>query len=197
MKGSEGDMGDGTGLTERAAAGGVTLRYGRHELLDELEPLWLALFEHHLSVGAAGFPVVDPATSWQRRRRLYTRLLDEPETVIITASRGPRPVGYCLAHIHHGADDTWPTGDRIGEIESLAVLAAERGQGVGTLLLDAAEAYLAEHGAHDVMLAVVAGNAAAMKFYERRGMAPSTINMLRLGARTPPAAGDQRADGVR
>jgi ribosomal protein S18 acetylase RimI-like enzyme len=167
-------------LARRAAAAGVELRLGRHELLDDLEPLWLALLDHHVEIGAAGLPVVNRDLSWPRRRRFYTELLAEPETVVVTASRTGGLIGYCVAHVRHGADDTWPTGDVIGEIESLAVLAAERGRGIGTLLLDAAEAHLASHGACDVTLAVLVGNASAIAFYERRGMAPITVNMLRL-----------------
>jgi ribosomal protein S18 acetylase RimI-like enzyme len=167
-------------LARRAAAAGVELRLGRHELLDDLEPLWLALLDHHVEIGAAGLPVVNRALSWPRRRRFYTELLAEPETVVATATRSRGLVGYCVAHVRHGADDTWPTGDVIGEIESLAVLAAERGRGIGTLLLDAAEAHLASYGAQDVTLAVLVGNASAIAFYEKRGMAPITVNMLRL-----------------
>jgi ribosomal protein S18 acetylase RimI-like enzyme len=167
-------------LARRAAEAGVELRFGRQEALDDLEPLWLALLDHHVEIGAAGLPVVNRDLSWPRRRRFYTELLEQPETVIVTASRAPDLVGYCVAHVRHGADDTWPTGDIIGEIESLAVRASERGRGIGTLLLDAAEAHLAAHGAEDVTLAVVVGNAGALAFYERRGMAPITVNMLRL-----------------
>jgi ribosomal protein S18 acetylase RimI-like enzyme len=171
-------------LARRAAAAGVDLRFGRHEALDSLEPLWLALLDHHVEIGAAGLPVVHRDLSWPRRRRFYTELLEQPETVVVTASRTSGLVGYCVAHVRHGADDTWPTGDIIGEIDSLSVLAAERGRGIGTLLLDAAEAHLAAYGAYDVGLAVVVGNASAIAFYEQRGMAPITVNMLRL--RTDP-----------
>jgi ribosomal protein S18 acetylase RimI-like enzyme len=167
-------------LARRAADAGVELQFGRHEVLDSLEPLWLSMLDHHIEIGAAGLPVVNRDLSWPRRRRFYTELLEQPETVVVTASRERSLVGYCVAHVRHGADDTWPTGDVIGEIESVAVLASERGRGIGTLLLDAAEAHLAAHGADDVTLAVVVGNASAIAFYERRGMAPITVNMLRL-----------------
>jgi ribosomal protein S18 acetylase RimI-like enzyme len=167
-------------LNRRAASAGVELRFGRHEVLDDLEPLWLAMLDHHIEIGAAGLPVVSRDLSWSRRRRFYAGLLSEPEATIVTASRPAGLVGYCVAHVRHGADDTWPTGEVIGEIESLAVLASERGHGLGTLLLDAAEVHLATHGAYDVMLEVVVGNASAIAFYERRGMAPITVSLLRL-----------------
>jgi ribosomal protein S18 acetylase RimI-like enzyme len=168
-------------LNQRATDLGVTLHLGRRELLDELEPLWLSLFDHHLSTGAAGLPVIERSESWPRRRALYEQLLRSQEAFVVVARRGTDAVGYALAYVHLGADDTWDTGDRIGEVESLAVLPAERGQGLGTLLLDCAEAILDHLGARDVMIGVVAGNDAARRFYERRGMAPAIVKLLRLG----------------
>ena len=42
-------------------------------------------------------------------------------------------------------------------------------------------------GAHDVMIGVVAGNDAAQRFYERRGMTPAIVTLLRVG---PKPAGE-------
>jgi len=80
---------------------------------------------------------------------------------VVVARRGPAAVGYALAHVHPGPDDTWATGDRIGEVESLALLPGERGRGVGTLLLDCAETILENYGARDVVIGVLAGNDSA------------------------------------
>jgi GNAT superfamily N-acetyltransferase len=164
----------------RAQAAGLELRFGRDDLLDAVRPLWLSMLVYHRAVLDSGLPMVAPEVSWPRRRQYYEKLLTLPETLIIVASRAGEPVGYCVAHIRPGPDDTWPTGGLIGEIDSLAVLAAERGAGIGTLLMDAAQAYLAEHGAADLMLEVISGNASSMAFYQRRGMAPATIKMVRL-----------------
>jgi ribosomal protein S18 acetylase RimI-like enzyme len=139
------------------------------------------MFDHHLSVGAAYLPVIDRAQSWPRRRALYEQLLSDDKTFIVVARRGLTAVGYALAHVHHGADDTWDTGDLIGEVESLAVLPGERGGGLGTLLLDCAETILERLGARDVMIGVLAGHDDAQRFYERRGMVPAIVKLLRLG----------------
>jgi ribosomal protein S18 acetylase RimI-like enzyme len=168
-------------LNRRAKELGVSLHQGRQELVRELEPLWLSLFDHHLATGAAGLPVIQRSESWPRRRALYEQLLRGREAFVVVARRGPAAVGYALAHVHHGPDDTWTTGDRIGEVESLALLPEERGHGVGTLLLDCAEAILENHGARDVVIGVLAGNDGARRFYERRGMTPAVIKMMRIG----------------
>lgn len=149
-----------------------------------LEPLWLSLFDQHGAVGSAGMPVVDREVSWPRRRALYESLLGNPDAFPLLATRDGVPVGYVVAHVHEGADDTWPTCDRIGEIESLALVPSERGAGLGGLLMDAAEQRLAEVGARDVLLHVMVGNDDARRFYERRGMTPVMTTMLKLEDRT-------------
>jgi ribosomal protein S18 acetylase RimI-like enzyme len=170
----------------RARAAGLDLRFGREELLEEVGPLWLSMLAHHRAVYDGGLPVIAPEVSWPRRRAYYATLLARPEAVIIVVSRAGELVGYCVAHVHPGLDDTWPTGELAGEIDSVAVVAAERGAGIGTLLMDAAEAHLAAYGAVDVMLEVLPGNASSMAFYQRRGMKLATIKMLRLAAGDEP-----------
>ena len=161
----------------------LTLTVGGQALIDELEPLWLSLFDWHATIGAAQLPLIDRELSWPRRRALYISLLEHDDAFVVVARRNGEAVGYAVAHLHDGPDDTWPTSDRIGEIESLAVLEQERGGGLGSQLLDVAEAELAKRGATTVAIAVMVGNDAARRFYERRGMVPTTVRMLRLGPR--------------
>jgi len=170
-------------LQDRADTQGVSLRFGGPELVDALEPLWLSLFDHHRAVGSAGIPVVDREVSWPRRKALYESLLTKPDAFILLATRDDVPVGYVMAHVHEGADDTWPTGDRIGEIESLALVPGERGSGLGSLLMDAAEQRLADVDARDVLLHVMVGNDGARRFYEGRGMTATMTTMLKFSDR--------------
>jgi ribosomal protein S18 acetylase RimI-like enzyme len=136
-------------------------------------------------MGAAGLPTVGRVQSWARRRALYERLLTVPDAFVILARRDGAAVGYALVRIQEGADDTWATGDRIAELESLAVLAAERGRGLGTLLLDAVDARLAELRIDDVIVAVLVGNDAAEALYRRRGWIPAMTKMIRLRSAEP------------
>jgi len=84
--------------------------------------------------------------------------------------------------------DTWVTGDRIAEIETLLVLPDERGAGVGAALLDRVDAELDRRGIDDAVVAAVAGNDVAMQLYERRGFAPAFTYLTRFAARTARAA---------
>jgi GNAT superfamily N-acetyltransferase len=151
------------------------------ERVDELEPLWLALHRHHREVAAQ--PVVaDDAASWARRRAWYLEMLAGGEDAVLVAERDGRPVGYAFLHLHHGPDDTWPVDGRWGEVVSLSVLPEERGGGVGTALLDAVDAELATRGVRDLQVSVMAGNADALRLYQRRGLLPAELVLFRFGA---------------
>ena len=151
------------------------------ERLDDLEPLWLSLHRHHRAVSP--LPVVaDDAASWQRRRAWYTKMLAGGEDVLLLADRDGRAIGYAFVHLHAGPDDTWPVGSRWAELVSLAVLPEERGRGVGGALMDAVEARIAAIGVGDLQVAVMAGNAAAIRFYDRRGLLPGEVILYRFGA---------------
>ena len=158
----------------------VTFTLRGADCIDLLEPLWLYLFDHHRSVGDAGIRVIERERSWPHRRRLYEELFAEPDTFVVLAERQGRPVGYALCHIKQGADDTWDTGDRIGEIETLVLSSEARGEGVGTALMDAAEAELGRRGAGTIVTAVLEGNDRARDFYLRRGMKPTVTYLMKI-----------------
>jgi ribosomal protein S18 acetylase RimI-like enzyme len=157
---------------------------GRHELLDRVEPLWLALFDAHEAIGHAGLPLIPRERSWPLRRTHYEHLLDDPRTFILIAVDGEGDAGYAVGRVHDGADDTWPTSDPQGEVESLCVVPRARGRGLGTALLDAAEERLARLGATSVRIVVMEGNDAARAFYAARGMSPIATMLMRLEPRT-------------
>lgn len=81
-------------------------------------------------------------------------------------------VGYALVAVRPGPDDTWVSGDRLAELETLPVAPDERGQGIGSRLLDAVDEELARLGIGDLFIAALVGNAAAIRLYERRGLRP-------------------------
>jgi len=160
--------------------GDITFTVRGTDCLDQLEPLWLSLFDHHASTGNAGIASIPRDESWPRRRRLYESLFDEPGTFVVLAERDGSPIGYAFCHLRQGPDDTWDTGDLLGEVETLVLSAEARGGGAGNALMDAAEAELGRRGAHDVMTAVMEGNDRALDFYLRRGMRPTVTYLMRL-----------------
>ena len=131
-------------------------------------------------------PYVDNGRSWVIRRRLYLDLLAKPDTTLLLATDRDDVVGYGLAHVMQTeatwVADTWKTGDRIGEIESLGVIPQLRGQGIGTRLLEVLIASLNRAGVDDLVLGVVPGNP-AISLYERFGFRPTWTYLSRFGDR--------------
>jgi|WetSurMetagenome_2_1015567.scaffolds.fasta_scaffold70694_4 diamine N-acetyltransferase len=71
-------------------------------------------------------------------------------------------IGYCVSNLILGK----------GEIDSLFVKKEYRGRGVGTLLVDAAMAWMRSRGADDIFVNVAVGNEKAFKFYGQFGLVP-------------------------
>src|SRR5215207_2213398 len=162
------------------------IRRGGSEDLPLLEPLWVSVHHRHVQAMPELAPYVDDATTWAVHSALYAELLAKPETVLLLAYAGDALVGYGLAHVVPLEDtwvgDTWATGPRIGEIETLAVLPEHRGQGIGTELIDRLERELRAQGVTDLVLGLLPGNEAAARLYARRGYRPTWLYLSRFGS---------------
>jgi ribosomal protein S18 acetylase RimI-like enzyme len=84
--------------------------------------------------------------------------------------------------LREGPDDTWPVGERYAELYSLSVVCDQRGRGIGTALFEAVERELDSRRIADLAVAVMVGNASAIRFYERRGLRPGELLLYRFGA---------------
>jgi ribosomal protein S18 acetylase RimI-like enzyme len=155
------------------------------EEVDRVEHLWKGMVAHHREVAEGEWPVASEGDAWRRRRREYLEWLagEEPgeEAWMLAAVRsddlGGRPDGYALV-ITRGSGATWEMGEKVGELESLAVAAGVRGQGIGTMLIDAARELMRAEGVAYWGVAVVEANAEATALYERAGFRPYYRNLL-------------------
>ena len=167
--------------------GPAVLRRGSSADLASLGPLWVSVHHRHAEAMPELAPYVDDEQTWAARSVLYADLLAKPDTVLLLASSDNALVGYGLAHVMPAEDtwvaDTWQTGDRIGEIESLAVLPSHRGLGIGTQLLAALERELLAIGVRDLILGVLPGNEAAIRLYQRRGYRSTWTYLSRFTGR--------------
>jgi ribosomal protein S18 acetylase RimI-like enzyme len=166
---------------------GIHIRKVGGERVDELEPLARSLHAHHLTVDPAipGIPPRDEDGWWLIRRERYVQWLAEPDGFALLASVDPNggPVGYAVVSIH-GADDSHRTGERFAELQSLAVLEASRGQGIGSALLQRVYAELRRLAIDELAIGVLATNHEAMRLYEREGFLPWVVTTL---GKVPPA----------
>ena len=128
-----------------------------------------ALSEHSDSLGAIGFAAWAQSAFGEDdagradRQKLSSEFVsfcrDKPHTMIIAAA-GQDVLGW-------GAREEM---DNI--ISDLWVAPIAQGQGVGAALLDALEGAIAKQGFEFSELETYAGNAGAVRFYERRGYTP-------------------------
>ena len=163
------------------------LRVGSAADLDLVESLWLAVHHRHIESMPEMAPYIDDTETWRARRKLYEELLAKSDTLLLLAIVDDEPIGYGLTHVMPVAgswlEDTWRTGDRVGEIESLSVLPAYRGTGLGSELLERLEAHLHELDVDDMILGALAGNTDAIRLYQRRGYRPTWLYLSKLAGR--------------
>jgi ribosomal protein S18 acetylase RimI-like enzyme len=156
----------------------VVVREVGAERIPDLAELWESLGRHHASLDEV--PAVRPAADrWERRQRQYCQWLSDGDGHLFVADRDGRAVGYLMLTISDGPA-TWEVGDRVAEIETMAVLPDERSSGVGSLLMDAALAAADAAGIDAVAVGVVHSNAGAIRFYERAGFEHFYVEMLRF-----------------
>ena len=114
------------------------------------------------------------------RRGLYESWMESGDALVLVARRAGTPVGYAVAHLQDGPDDTFAVGARYAELYSLSVAPEARGAGVGSALMDTLDERLAELGIADLTLGVMAGNEDAIRFYRRRGLVPVELVLWRV-----------------
>ena len=78
------------------------------------------------------------------------------------------PLGYAFLRVATSGP-AWNLGDRVGDLESLAVTAAARGLGIGTELIAHCRERLREIGAQSWSVCVVSRQRGAVDRYEREG----------------------------
>jgi len=147
--------------------------------LDELRELWLALHRHHREVVRFGLQT-DDEVSWAQRRATYAGWLTAGcALILVVRDDGGAPAAYAAVRFHDGPDDTFAVGDRYAELYSLSVLPAHRSAGLGTRLLDEVDRRLDELGIAELAVSVMADNAAARRFYQRRGLTEVEVSLWR------------------
>ena len=118
-----------------------------------------------------------PEDSWAVRRALYEGLFAQPGTFVLIAELDSSPVGYALVHLR-GPEETWASGDRVAELETLTVLPESRGRGVGTALVEAVFSELRALGVRQWAVGAIASNADAIRFYERFDVLPFMVAFI-------------------
>jgi ribosomal protein S18 acetylase RimI-like enzyme len=151
------------------------------EKIDRVAPLFEGLVEFHREVVDGAWPVRDPAAAWAIRRAQYERWLGEGSARMLAAvpagEPNAAPLGYAVLSVKPSMA-SWDVGERIGEIETLAVAAGARDGGIGTLLIEACRERLRAEGVSHWAVGVVEANEGATRLYERAGFRPYYRELL-------------------
>jgi ribosomal protein S18 acetylase RimI-like enzyme len=151
--------------------------------LDEIEPIWRSLFEHHLANDDEELAAIRAERqTWSGRRAGFERIL-RADGFLFLAEVDDHAVGYVIVEVLDGAGNWRIAGNRYANLESIAVLPDVRGAGVGTALMRGVYRRLAELDITEMTTQVVEGNDPARRFYEREGLRPWTVNYF---GRVPP-----------
>jgi GNAT superfamily N-acetyltransferase len=103
--------------------------------------------------------------------------LDDDDAVVLVAARDGRIVGYVYAGLE---PMSWKElRGPAGFIHDVMVEDDEQGAGAGSALIDAAIAWLRDHGAPRVMLWTAERNERAQRLFERLGFRRTMIEMTR------------------
>jgi len=140
---------------------------GNEELLDQIEPLWLKLSEHHQTVTKYFSYSFSPFTFQRRKAVLLNKVRGEFIKVDLAKDTDTgRIVGYCLSTIVD-------TGiGKEGEVESIYIEPEYRNLLIGDRLMKNALEWMDGHKVTRKKVGVVYGNERVFAFYERYGFYP-------------------------
>jgi ribosomal protein S18 acetylase RimI-like enzyme len=155
----------------------IRITEGGTALLESIAPLWRKLARHHAGI-SVHFSGEFSVMRWPRRR---ADLLEKAATgslyiALAEDAVGKKLVGYCVAVINSHSS---------GEIESLYVVDAFRGCGVGTALVDKIMAWFDRKKAESTSVNVAIGNESAFRFYRQWGFYPRVTSLVRKKKASP------------
>jgi ribosomal protein S18 acetylase RimI-like enzyme len=137
--------------------------------LNHVEPLFRGMVEHHRAVAGMEWPVRESGEAWRRRREQYAEwLAGEGFWLLLAFDETGAAIGYAALKVIESGP-TWDLGERIAELESLAVAEQARGSGVGAALMRECREVLRAEGIPFWEVGVVESNEGAVRFYEREG----------------------------
>ncbi|HEX8694410.1 MAG TPA: GNAT family N-acetyltransferase [Longimicrobium sp.] len=154
----------------------ATVRPAAPTDLPALGRLGALLVRTHHDFDPERFIAAAPQTE-QAYAAFLGRQLGEPDAVVLVAARGGEVLGYTYAGVE--GNDYMALRGPAGVLHDIVVDPAQRGQGVGRMLLDATLAALRERGAPRCVLATAERNESAQRLFARAGFRRTMVEMTR------------------
>lgn len=98
-------------------------------------------------------------------------IIENEGSTILVAQRNDQVIGLAEVYVRQDEPTQYRPGRRHGHLQSLAIAESGRRHGVGTLLLEAAEAWAAEWGATELQTDLWEFDAGPLEFYTKAGYA--------------------------
>jgi ribosomal protein S18 acetylase RimI-like enzyme len=157
----------------------VRIRLGKPDDVDAISDLYLQSAHYHATeVDPAVFDVPERGDVLASVGRM---LASDNPAILVAADAESRPVGYAIVLMNPAQAQGGTYRDvRYAFVDDLAVAQGIRGQGVGTQLLRAAEAWARDRGAEAMLLDTHPNNVRALRFYhERMGYQNVGVRLVR------------------
>jgi GNAT superfamily N-acetyltransferase len=104
----------------------------------------------------------------------FTSTLADPARAVFVADLDGSVVGHLTAYVTEPNDIRLV---RTAILLSMYVFPEHRSSGVGGRLVEAYKEWAVAHGAHRLTVTAYAANAGAIRFYERNGFAPKSVEL--------------------
>ncbi|MCL8017561.1 GNAT family N-acetyltransferase [Streptomyces sp. AS02] len=114
--------------------------------------------------------------AWPREfgRERFTAGIDDPTRLLLVAASDGQVIGHLTGSVAEGSAMR-PV--KVATLVSMYVRAGHRGGGTGALLVARFSAWAREVGAELAEVTAYAGNAEAIRFYERNGFASQAVTL--------------------
>lgn len=137
---------------------------GDEKLIDEVKPLWEDLNQHHMDMSIYFKQHYQHMTFEKRKESLLKKARSGKIHIDLAVDESTnQKVGYVVSSVNE---------EKAGEIESVVVALAYRGNGVGDTLMRNALAWMDANGAVEKKVEVSVGNEKAFPFYGKYGFCP-------------------------
>ncbi len=145
---------------------------GGAELLDQIEPLWKKLIQHHAAVNPTFAGHLAEKNFENRKKELIGKSANKGLRVELALDKDSKEYsGYCVSTI---------SGTDTGEVDSIFVEENQRGCGIGEKLIASALKWMDDEKVKEKRVEVITGNERAFKFYKRFGFHQRKVTLIQI-----------------
>jgi diamine N-acetyltransferase len=150
---------------------------GGAELLDQLEPLWNLQTALHAEK-STHFADLFATANFSDRKKVFEHKARAGTLLVILVIAGlDELVGYCVCSV--GEENSGLGAGKVGEIDSMFILASYRRLGIGRKFLLRCMEWFGKNGAQKVIAVVAVGNEEVCEFYGLAGFLPLAVLLQR------------------